>query len=564
VNEHRNLLLALLLSAIVLIGWSFLSSRFIQPANPPSTQVVRGKPVPLPQKNSPVAQTQGAIRDRALVLRETPRVPIETPSLQGSINLKGARIDDLVLVRHKETIAKNSPPIRLLSPSGTQDAYFGGFGWNGQGSALPGPDTIWTANAPRLVPGSPLTLSWDNGQGQIFQIRLTVDDNYMFTVDQRVENRGTAPVAVQPYALISRVGISKDADSWTKHTGPIGVFSRTVNYINFKDVDQTPQRFTTTGGWLGFTDNYWLAAIIPDQGHTVDASFRAGANHTYQADFAAPQSSVAPGQGLDYQSRFFGGAKEFYLLKSYVNQGIPFLDYSIDWGWFWFFEKPIFSLLDFLFHLIGNFGVAIMCLTLVMRTVMFPIAQKQFKSMAAMRELQPKVKALQDRHKGDKVQLQQEMMKLYQEEKVNPLAGCLPTVIQIPIWYALYKVLMLTIEMRHQPFALWIKDLSAPDPMTPINLFGYLHFAPPAAVAIGILPIIVAITMYMQFRLNPQAPDPVQQQVMSVMPWAMMFIMARFAAGLQLYWATSNLLTIAQQRWLYHRYPQLKAATQTK
>jgi YidC/Oxa1 family membrane protein insertase len=559
------MLLAVLLSAVVLFGWQFLASRYIQPAQPPSTQVVKGKPVPVPEKTQPVAQAPGAIRNRAVVLAETARVPIETPSLQGSINLKGARIDDLVLVRHRETIGKNSPPIRLLSPSGTQDSYFGGFGWTGERLSLPGPDTVWTANAPRLAPGSPVTLSWDNGQGQVFQIKLAVDENYMFTIDQRVENRGAAGVEVQPYTLINRVGISKDPDSWTKHTGPVGVFDRSVKYINFSDVDEAAQRFTTTGGWLGFGDNYWQTAIIPDQGHPADAAFRAGPNHSYQADFAAPSSIVGAGQAQSYQSRFFAGAKEVSLLDAYEAQGVPLFDRAIDWGWFYWFERPIFRLLDFLFHLVGNFGVAIICLTLIMRTVMFPIAQKQFKSMAAMRELQPKMKALQDRHKNDKVQLQQEMMKLYQEEKVNPLAGCLPTVIQIPIWYALYKVLMLTIEMRHQPFALWIKDLSAPDPMSPVNLFGYLPFTPPHMLAIGVLPIVVGITMFLQFRLNPQAPDPVQQQVMSIMPWVLMFVMAPFAAGLQLYWATSNLLTIAQQRWLYHRYPQLKAAAaQTK
>jgi YidC/Oxa1 family membrane protein insertase len=565
VNEHRNLLLALVLSALVLFGWSFVSSRYFPAGNPPSTKVVEGKAKALPQPGAdPAADTPVAIRNRALVLRETPRVAIETPSLRGSINLKGARIDDLVLIRHKETIAKDSAPIRLLSPSGSPDAYFGGFGWSGEGGALPNESTVWTASAPRLAPGAPVTLSWDNGQGQTFEIAVSVDSNYMFTVQQRVANRGSGPIAVQPYALVSRVGVSKDPDSWTMHTGPLGSLDGSMHFVNFKDVDEAQQNFSTTGGWLGFGDKYWLTAVIPDQGQRTDARFRAGSNKQYQADFSGAKEIVAPGTMRSYGSRFFAGAKEMEMLDAYEGANVPNFSLAIDWGWFRVVEKPIFYLLDWLFRYFGNFGVAIICLTFLMRGLMFPIAQKQFKSMAAMRELQPKMKALQERYKDDKVQQQQELMKLYREEKISPLSGCLPIVIQIPIWYALYKVLLLTIEMRHQPFALWIKDLSAPDPMTPVNLFGYIAFTPPSFLAIGVLPIIVGITMFLQFKLNPQAPDPVQQQVFSIMPWVLMFVMAPFAAGLQLYWATSNLLTIAQQRWLYHRYPALKAAAQAK
>jgi YidC/Oxa1 family membrane protein insertase len=564
VNEHRNLLLALLLSAIVLFGWTFVSNRYFPPASPPSSKIVDGKTKALPQPNAdPAADTAQAIRDRALVLRETPRVAIETPSLRGSINLKGARIDDLVLNRHKETIAKNSPSVRLLSPAGSQDAYFSGFGWFGEGVALPGAETVWTASAPRLAPGTPVTLGWDNGQGQLFEILLTVDQNYMFGIEQRVTNRGSAPVVVQPYALVSRVGVSKDPDGWTMHTGPIGVLQGSTRFVNYGELDEEGKRsYSTTGGWLGFGDKYWLTAVIPARDKGSQATFQAGANHVYQADFVASPATVGLGQAQSYRSQFFAGAKEVDLLNQYRAAGVPLFNYAIDWGWFWFFEQPIFRVLDWLFRYFGNFGFAIMGLTLIMRLAMFPIAQKQFKSMAAMRSLQPKMKALQERYKDDKVQQQQELMKLYKDEKVSPLAGCLPVVIQIPIWYALYKVLLLTIEMRHQPFVGWIHDLSAPDPMTPVNLFGYLPFTPPHFLAIGVLPIMVAITMYLQFKLNPQAPDPVQQQVFSVMPWILMFVMASFAAGLQLYWVTSNLLTVAQQKWLYSRYPALKAAQQ--
>jgi YidC/Oxa1 family membrane protein insertase len=400
-----------------------------------------------------------------------------------------------------------------------------------------------------------VTLHWDNGQGQRFELRFAVDENYMFSVDQRVSNRGTGAIAVQPYALVSRVGISKDPDSWTMHTGPTGALGGSAHFINFKDIDTDgPQQFNTTGGWLGFGDHYWLTALVPDQKRVAAASFRGGPGKSYQADFQAQPIMVGPGRAGSYQSRFFAGAKEVALLDAYQKQGITLFDRAIDWGWFIWFEKPIFYVLDWLFRMIGNFGVAIMCLTLVMRGLMFPIAQKQFASMAAMRVIQPKMKALQDRHKDDKVKLQQEMLKLYQEEKVNPMAGCLPILIQIPVWYALYKVLMVAVEMRHQPFALWIKDLSAPDPMTPVNLFGLLPFHPPGFLAIGVLPILLGVTMWLQMKLNPQQPDPVQAQIFAFMPWVMMFVMAPFAAGLQLYWAVSNILAIGQQWWLYKRY----------
>jgi YidC/Oxa1 family membrane protein insertase len=374
-------------------------------------------------------------------------------------------------------------------------------------------------------------------------------------------------VAVRPYALISRVGISKDPDSWTMHTGPIGVFNGSANYdVDFSDLDEEgEQRFSTTGGWLGFGDKYWLTALVPDQQRAVETSFRRGGAGTYQADFAAAPTILAPGRAVTYSSRLFAGAKEVALLDNYeADLGIAQFDKAIDWGWFYWFEKPIFYVLDWLFRMIGNFGVAIMGLTLIVRLLMFPIAQKQFASFAAMRVLQPKVKALQDRYKDDKAQLQQEMLKLYQQEKVNPMAGCLPILIQIPIFYALYKVLLLSIEMRHQPFALWIKDLSAPDPLTPVNLFGFLPFTPPAFLVIGILPILVGVTMYLQFKLNPQPPDPVQRQMFAIMPWVLTVIMAPFAAGLQLYWATSNILTILQQKWLYSRHPAMKAAPEAK
>jgi YidC/Oxa1 family membrane protein insertase len=564
VENQRNMILAIVLSAIVLFGWSFLSDRFFPTANPPSTKVVEGKQIALPKPEaSPDPVT--AIRDRAIVMRETPRIRIATPRVQGSINLKGARIDDLVLPTYRETIDKNSPPIRLLSPAGTKDAYFAGFGWSGEGLILPGPDTIWQASAPVLAPGKPVTLSWENGEGQRFEILLSIDANYMFTVAQKVSNTGTGAIAVRPYSLVSRAGVSKDPDSWTIHTGPMSAVNGVADYdVDYKDVDEAgPEgvRLGSKGGWFGFVDKYWLTAVIPDQSASIDGAFRTSGNQTYQAEFSGRPEIIQPGKAVTQTSRFFAGAKEVATLDAYAKDlGIAQFDRAIDWGWFIWFEKPIFYLLDWLFRMAGNFGVAIILLTCIVRGVMFPIAQRQFASMAAMRAVQPKMKELQERHKDDKTKLQQEMLALYQREKINPLGGCLPIVLQIPIFYALYKVLMLTIEMRHQPFALWIHDLSAPDPLTPLNLFGLLPFTPPAIIAIGVLPILLGITMYLQFKLNPQPMDDIQKQVFGIMPWIFMFIMAPFAAGLQLYWTVSNVLTIAQQKWLYSKHPALQEA----
>lgn len=562
-TDQRNLILAVVLSAIILFGWSAISERYFPTAAEPSTKVVEGKQVALPQPGAdPAADAPAAIRSRREVLGETPRIPIRTASLQGSINLRGARVDDLVLPKYRETLARNAQPIRLFSPSGAPGAYFASFGWAGEGLALPGPDTVWQASGTALTPTSPVTLSWSNGAGQTFRIELSVDDNYMFNVRQSVANAGGGPVAVRPYSLVSRVGQSADADSWTMHTGPIGVFGGSADYdVDFDDLaEEGPQRRTTTGGWLGFGDKYWLAAIVPDQRRPVEAGFRAGPNNSFQADYTTAPTILPAGRSSTTESRLFAGAKEVLLLDAYEDDiGIRQFDRAIDWGWFYWFEKPIFYLLHWLFVASGNFGVAIIGLTIIVRAVMFPIAQKQFASMAKMRVVQPKMKALQERYKDDKPKLQQEMLTLYQKEGVNPLAGCLPILLQIPIFYALYKVLMLSVEMRHQPFALWIKDLSAPDPLTPVNLFGFLPFTPPAFLAVGVLPIFLAVTMYYQFKLQP-VQDPMQRQVFAIMPWVFMFIMAPFAAGLQLYWAVSNVLTIAQQKFLYSRYPGMKEA----
>ncbi|WP_326524005.1 membrane protein insertase YidC [Sphingomonas sp.] len=561
-SDNKNFVLFAVIAALILFGWPYLANTFFPTANPPVTKIEGGKTQPLPNpKADPTADSPAAIRDRAVVLAESPRVRIETPTLKGSINLKGARIDDLILTRYAETIAQDSPPIRLLSPAGTTDAYFAGFGWRGvDGFAPPAADAVWQASGEVLAPSSPVTLTAANTTGQRFAIELSVDENYMFTVRQTAANGGGAPVSVAPYSFVNRTGVSKDPDAWTMHTGPMSAHNGVADYdVNFKDIDKAPATFTSKGGWYGFTDKYWLTATIPDQGADVTAQFRSGTNQSYQADYTVTAKPLAPGSAITTTARFFAGAKEVNLLDNYEDRyGITHFGKAIDWGWFEAIEKPIFKYLDWLFRMVGNFGLAIILLTFTVRLLMFPIAQKQFASFAQMRAIQPKLKVLQERYKDDKPKLQQEMMALYKTEKVNPLAGCLPTLLQIPIFYALYKVLMLTIEMRHQPFVLWIKDLSAPDPMTPINLFGLLPFTPPAFIAIGVIPILLGVSMWAQFRLNPQPMDEIQKQVFAFMPWVLMFVMAPFAVGLQVYWITSNLLTIAQQQWLYSRHPALK------
>ncbi len=576
-ENQRNIIVAIVLSALVLFGWPVLAERFfpqpkpVEQAAPPVNGSGTGA-----MAGAPAAAAPAKLKDRATVLAATQRLPIETPALKGSINLTGAQLDDLVLVRHRETVKKDSAPVRLLSPGGAEGSYFARFGWSGDGVALPGGDSVWTADVAKLTPETPVTLSWDNQQGQLFTIKVSVDQYYLFSVEQRVANRGAGAVAVANYGLVSREkqkvasGSSlipnKDVDSWTLHIGPIGQFDDAVNYeVDYSTLDEAGAkgaRFGANTGWLGFGETYWLTALVPAKGGVAESGFRHSPT-SYQADFGSKPVVVAPGKVVSAQSQFFAGAKEINVLDRYEEGGIPLFGKSIDWGWFEVLEKPIFRLLDWLFKAVGNFGFAIILLTFIVRGLMFPVAQRQFASMAAMRAVQPKMKAIQERFKDDKQRQQQEIMKLYQTEKINPLAGCLPIFLQIPVFYGLYKVLMVTIEMRHAPFIGWIKDLSAPDPLTPVNLFGLLDFTPPSFIALGILPILLGITMYLQFKLNPAPMDPAQQQVFAIMPWIMMFMMAPFASGLQLYWTVSNLLTIAQQKWLYSRHPALKEPVKT-
>jgi len=563
VDSSRNMIMAIVLSALVLIGWSFLSEQIAPTPPEPEVELADGETVALPEA-APVADAPEVLREAADVLGESQsnRVAIQTPRVEGSINLRGARLDDLVLLDYNETNDEGSPPIRMLTPEGTDASNYAHFGWASQGVDTPDGDTIWQADGETLTPDTPVTLQWRNSTGQLFEIIIEVDTDFLFTIGQRVSNVGDNVISARGYSLITRTGESPDPDTWLIHTGPAGFWNDDLNHIDFDDVREagsTGERFSVANGWLGFNDKYWLTALVPASGTSVDAAFIPLSGDRYQAVFTNAETVIPAGRAVTTTTHFFAGAKETLLLERYEEeQGLNQIDLAIDWGWFYWFELPIFYLLHWLFVTVGNFGVAIILMTFVVRGLMFPIAQKQFSSMAGMRAVQPKMKEIQERYKDDKPKMQEQVLALYKSEKVNPLAGCLPIFLQIPIFYALYKVLQLSVEMRHEPFALWLQDLSAPDPMTPVNLFGLLAFTPPGWLAIGILPIMLGITMYLQFKLNPAQMDPMQQKIFGIMPWVFMFIMAPFAAGLQLYWVTSNILTIAQQKWLYSRDPRLK------
>ena len=580
-DNQRNIILAVVLSAVILFGWDagmrYLYPNAGKPAVVATQAAAPGAAVASGQAEPGTPTREGGLRsaadialerqDLTVALAAPTRVRIDAPGLSGSISTVGAVVDDLILNRHTETVEKDSAPQRLFSPPGTPAQQFAQFGWVAAAPAgtpaveLPTAATVWTALAgAKLTPSTPVTLTWANATGQTFAITFAIDANYMITATQSVTNRGAAPVALRPFALVNRTDKTASLDSFNVHSGPIGAFDGAVTFgLDYSDVQEAGS--VANAGrpdWLGFTDVYWMSALIPDKTRAT-SDFRSLGGGVFRADLLYDTASVAPGRVLTHTTRLFAGAKESSVLDAYEATGVTHFGLAIDWGWFMWFEKPIFWLLSKLFALAGNFGVAIILLTVIVRGIMFPIAQKQFASMAAMKAIQPKMKALQDRYKDDKETQQKEIMALYKKEGVNPLAGCLPIFLQIPVFFALYKVLILTIEMRHQPFVLWIRDLSAPDPLHILNLFGLLPFTPPSFLAIGILAVLLGVTMYFQFKLNPAQMDPIQQQVFAIMPWMMMFIMAPFAAGLLIYWITSNILTIAQQKFLYSRHPQLVA-----
>jgi YidC/Oxa1 family membrane protein insertase len=492
-------------------------------------------------------------------------VKIDTPSLHGSINLQGGRIDDLTLATYHETPDPKSAEIVLLAPAGTPEAYYAEFGWVPEDRAVAAPTdkTLWTGSAGVLTPTQPLTLTWDNGQGLVFTRNIAVDKDFMFTVTQTVRNTGTAPVRLMPYSLVSRSGMPHTSGYYILHEGPLGVFDGKLNEQKYEDLRKAGTISNeTTGGWIGITDKYWLVSLVPDQKEKVTARYV----HTvvantdrYQTDTLGAVIEVAPGASAEQTARLFAGAKQVHLLDAYADKlGITNFDLAIDFGWFYFLTKPFFYALDFLARVIGNFGIAILMLTICVKAVFFPLANKSYQAMSKMKALQPKMQALREKFGDDQARMNQELMAMYKREKVSPVSGCLPIIIQIPVFFSLYKVLFVTIEMRHAPFFGWIHDLSSPDPTTIFNLFGLIPWTPPAMLHLGLWPIIMGVTMFLQQKMNPAPPDPVQQKVFQFLPIVFTFMLAGFPAGLVIYWAWNNLLSVLQQ-WTIMRRMGVKA-----
>jgi len=569
-NDQRNLIAAIAISVVIMIGWQyFLPSK---PALPPvqeTTQQAGSAPAAIPTPGAATAQGSGvpqvnagsvAGASRVQALEKSRRIAIRTPSLHGSIALMGARIDDLTLAKYHEEPSPESPEIDLLSPAGSPEPYWAEFGWVPADAAtkVPGPESVWApqSNGP-LTPSSPLVLSWDNGEGLRFVRTYTVDENYMFSVGQRVENYGTKPVSLHPYALLARTGTPKVAGMYILHEGPLGYFGHDYHQTKYDDLKKDgTDRYEADGGWAGITDKYWLAALIPPAKTVVTGRFlhqRLDNSDRYQVDYLAPARIVEPGKAEDATFQLFAGAKEINVLSAYMEKlDIYQFKNAIDFGWFYFLTEPFFYLLQILHSSLGNMGLAIMALTVMLKLAMFPLANKSYVSMSKMKKLQPQIKTLQERFGDDKMRMQQEMMALYKTEKVNPVSGCLPVMVQIPVFFALYKVLFVTIEMRHAPFYGWIHDLSAQDPTNLFTLFGLIAWDPPHMFHLGVWPIIMGVTMFLQQKLNPQPTDPVQAKMMQFLPLIFTFLLANFASGLVIYWAWSNSLSILQQ-WVIMR-----------
>lgn len=576
--ENRNLLLAIVLSMAVLLGWQYFvagpqlekqrlaaeQARQAELANTPAPSADAASPAAGAGGATPPASATVSVATRAAALEKDPRVPIETPTISGSVNLKGGRIDDLALKNYRTAVDPSSPPVILLSPLGGPDAYYAEFGFAaaaGDPTPVPNGDTVWSVDSrATLTPETPLVLTWDNGQGLVFTRTVSVDANAMFQVKDEVRNTGSAAATLYPYGIVVRHGTPHVQGTYILHEGLLGVFGEQglteVSYSNMVD-EGTMKPEPVKSGWLGITDKYWAAALIPGGGTTFQPRFmhaKAGPIDTYQADYLRDAMVVAPGATTATDARLFAGAKEVRRIDAYGTElGIERFDLMIDWGWFYFLTKPMFYLIDFLFKLVGNFGVAILLVTVIIKAAFFPLANKSYVSMSKMKKVQPEMQALRERYPDDKAKQQQELMALYKREKINPLAGCLPVLVQIPVFFALYKVLFVTIEMRHAPFFGWIQDLSAPDPTSIFNLFGLLPFDVPQMLLIGVWPIIMGITMFIQMKLNPAPTDPTQAAVFTWMPLIFTFMLASFPAGLVIYWAWNNTLSVLQQAVIMRR-----------
>jgi YidC/Oxa1 family membrane protein insertase len=614
-NDQKNTILAVVLSALVLIAWEYFYAlpqkqrqeelarqsqiTQIQPAPQAAPQSAPGQVAPGSASMPAGAALQGSAKSctstpaepksREAIIGSTARIPIDAPRIKGSVSLTGGRIDDVSLVQYHETVDPNSPAIVLLSPPGTPNPFYAEFGWVGPSPRLPGPDTVWRQEgAGSLGPDRPIALTYDNGEGLVFRRVIAVDDKYLFSVRDEVKNNSGAPVALYPCGLVSRHGTPQTSGYYILHEGLIGVLGEQGEQkFTYKEIEKAVEdkkipKFDVTNVWMGITDKYWAAVLLPDTSAHLQAEYSAGTAgtvKTYQTLYALDQQIIAPGATGSANGRLFAGAKEVAVVginfplaevPGYNKQlNLNKFDLLIDWGIFYFITKPLFLVMDLIYHWTGNFGVAILLVTVLLKGLFFPLANKSYASMAKMKAVQPQMQALRERYPDDKVKQQQELMELYKREKINPVAGCLPIAIQIPVFFALYKVLFVTIEMRHAPFFGWIKDLSAPDPTNVFNLFGLIPWDPSHLVlplgplgslaigsflVLGAWPLIMGVTMWFQMKLNPAPPDPAQKIMFDWMPVIFTFMLASFSSGLVIYWAWNNTLSVTQQSIIMRRH----------
>lgn len=573
-SDQRNLILAIVASVAIILGFQyFYEAPRLQNVAEMTAEQSAESTLPTPDMPAGTEAAPGAVGAplspevaRSQALAESVRLPIINTHLAGTLALTGGRIDDLILTDYQETIDPDAPDITLLSPQGVGDTNFAQFGWVPADSEteVPGGESQWQSNADRLAEGNAVEMRWSNDQGLDFIRRIDIDDDYMFTLTRQVSNTSDAPVTLYPYSLISRWGTPDTMGFYILHEGPIGVFDEKLEEIDYDDlVEDGNVEFTSSGGWMGFTDKYWLTALIPDQANPMKARFSqtlTNGQNRYQVDYLGEAVTIPAGGSIEVVDRLFAGAKVVDLLDGYSESyGIPLFDRAVDFGWFYFLTKPMFHVLHFFYQQVGNYGIAILLLTLLVKILFYPLANKSYRSMSQMKKLQPEMVKLRERFGEDKQRMNQELMALYKKEKVNPMSGCLPIIIQIPVFFSLYKVLFVSIEMRHAPFFGWIQDLSAPDPTTIFNLFGLIPWDPPQFLMLGVWPLLMGLTMFLQQRLNPQPADPIQAKVMMFLPLMFIFLFASFPAGLVVYWTWNNILSIAQQ-WMIMRRMGVKVS----
>ena len=568
-ENNRNFYLALSLSVLVFLIWHFV---FVAPKQEEARlrqqqeaalkqQKADGAPVAPELKHAEPASPgaivpQSAEKGRAIVLSESKRIKIDTPSLSGSLSLKGARFDDILLVKQRQKVEKDSPPVELFSPAGTKHPFLAEFGWSGTAGTkvhLPTRETEWRlVSGDTLTPSSPITLQYKAAGGVVFEREISIDDKFMFTLKQRVINNGSQALDLAPYGFIWRRNKPYSESLFISHEGAVALMDGVLHEEAYADlVDSKPFVYKAKTGWAGITDKYWAAALIPDQNYGLTATMQgdqAGKGDTYQATYLLNTQRIEPGKSLEVTNRLFAGAKQGRVIKTYERDlNIERFEDLIDWGWFAFITKPLFYVLVYFNDIVHNFGVSILIVTVLIKLLLFPLANKSYKSMAMMKKMQPEMEKIRKRYEKDKMKQQQALMDLYKKEQINPLSGCWPVLVQIPIFFALYKVLYVTIEMRHAPFFGWIQDLSAPDPTSIFNLFGLLPIDLPVYLMLGIWPIIMGLTMWVQMKLNPEPTDPVQAKIFAYMPLVFTFVLAGFSAGLVIYWAWNNFLSIIQQ-----------------